>query len=136
MQNENENKPIGEREKDIPIHATVKNGRLFVVLRDERIISTPIWWYPRLKDAGVYSEDIELSLRGIHFEDINEDVSVKGMLQGWKAPPYQEENLCDVVGNSSPSQDIIMENCTTEVEGLVDDIFNEFDSRFYGFSDC
>jgi hypothetical protein len=63
--------------------------RLEVELRDGRILSTPLSWYPRLQRATPEQrERWELSAggRGIHWPGIDEDLSVEGMLRGQKAP--------------------------------------------------
>jgi hypothetical protein len=51
--------------------------------------SAPYWWYPRLRDATpLQRENYEHSGRGrgIHWPDIDEDLSINGILEGRKAP--------------------------------------------------
>jgi Protein of unknown function (DUF2442) len=51
--------------------------------------SAPYWWYPRLLNASqAERENYQLSGRGrgIHWPDIDEDLSVNGILEGRKAP--------------------------------------------------
>ena len=51
--------------------------------------SAPYWWYPRLRDASpAQRRNWELSGtgRGIHWPEIDEDLSVVGILEGRKAP--------------------------------------------------
>lgn len=51
--------------------------------------SAPYWWYPRLRDASqAQRRNWELSGagRGIHWPEIDEDLSVAGILEGRKAP--------------------------------------------------
>jgi len=56
---------------------------LRVTLADERIIATPLAWYPRLLQATPDQlQDYELSSAGIHWHELNEDLSIAGMLQG------------------------------------------------------
>ena len=58
---------------------------LVVELRDGRIISTPLSWYPRLKNASAQDRAIWEwigSGTGIHWPLLDEDLSVKGMLAG------------------------------------------------------
>jgi hypothetical protein len=64
-------------------------GRLTVDLEDGRTIAVPLDWYPRLRDAtpeqlanwhkagGGY---------GIHWPDLDEDLSTEGLLRGAPAP--------------------------------------------------
>jgi hypothetical protein len=65
-----------------------------VYLKDGRMLRVPLKWYARLDRA---TEDqrrkYEFSMegRGLHWPDIDEDISVEGLLKGWKAPtsgPY------------------------------------------------
>jgi hypothetical protein len=56
---------------------------LTVTLLDGRRISTPLNWYPRLQ-AATHAErsNYEIMPLGIHWPDIDEDLSISGMLQG------------------------------------------------------
>lgn len=58
---------------------------LTVDLSDGRTISVPLGWYPRLAYAGP-AERANWRLigkgQGIHWEDIDEDISVEGLLAG------------------------------------------------------
>jgi hypothetical protein len=54
---------------------------LVVTLVDGRKISTPLDWYPRLKNApAAVRENYEIMPMGIHWPDLDEDLSVTGML--------------------------------------------------------
>ena len=56
---------------------------LQVVLADGREVSAPLEWFPRLRDANdKQRKNWRLIGRGIgiHWEDIDEDVSVKSLL--------------------------------------------------------
>ncbi|MCZ7542584.1 MAG: DUF2442 domain-containing protein [Anaerolineae bacterium] len=56
---------------------------LHVQLSDGRQISVPMEWFPRLRDATpAQRQDWRLIGRGvsIHWEDIDEDISVEGLL--------------------------------------------------------
>ncbi len=56
---------------------------LVVTLADGRRIATPLEWYPRLKSAtAVQRANFEIMPMGIHWPDIDEDLSVAGMLKG------------------------------------------------------
>jgi hypothetical protein len=58
---------------------------LSVELSDGRTISVPLGWYPRLEHASP-AERANWRLigqgQGIHWEDIDEDISVEGLLAG------------------------------------------------------
>ena len=63
----------------------VSNDTLTVDLSDGRSISVPLAWYPRLSHASsAERKHWRLIGRGvgIHWEDIDEDVSVEGLLAG------------------------------------------------------
>lgn len=56
---------------------------LWVALADGRTIGAPLAWFPRLLRAEEQDRlDFELSPRGIHWEALDEDVSVEGLLAG------------------------------------------------------
>jgi hypothetical protein len=64
---------------------TVTADTLSVELSDGRTISVPLAWYPRLLHAS--AEECKnwrliAKGRGIHWQDIDEDVSVEGLLAG------------------------------------------------------
>lgn len=59
---------------------------LVVTLADGRRIATPLDWYPRLKAASsAQRQNYEIMPMGIHWPDIDEDLSIAGMLQGQRA---------------------------------------------------
>ncbi|MGH8659247.1 MAG: DUF2442 domain-containing protein [Gammaproteobacteria bacterium] len=64
---------------------TVTENTLSVDLSDGRTISVPLAWYPRLTYAS-RSEQNNWRLigkgYGIHWEDLDEDISVEGLLAG------------------------------------------------------
>lgn len=75
----------GERIKAIRIDEDV----LMVELADGRSVSTPLAWYPRLLHATPEQRNncvISGAGFGIHWPDIDEDLSVQGMLAGASAP--------------------------------------------------
>jgi len=54
-------------------------------LEDGRIISVPIKWYPRLRNAGPKDWNVWELIGGgigIHWPTLDEDLSVKGFLAG------------------------------------------------------
>lgn len=56
---------------------------LVVTLVDGRRIATPLAWYPRLQKAGAAARArYEIMPMGIHWPDIDEDLSIAGMLKG------------------------------------------------------
>jgi hypothetical protein len=62
---------------------------LSVSLRDGRVISVPLVWYPRLLNATFAQRKnwkIAGGGYGIHWPDIDEDLSTEGLLRGARAP--------------------------------------------------
>jgi len=63
----------------------VTDRALVVELRDGRIVSVPLAWYPRLAEGSVRERQRWELLGpgiGIHWPDLDEDISVEGLLQG------------------------------------------------------
>ena len=64
------------------------DASLGVTLEDGREISVPIAWFPRLRDANAAQrQNWRLIGRGegIHWPDIDEDISAYGLLAGYNA---------------------------------------------------
>ena len=58
-------------------------SELVVTLMDGRKIATPLDWYPRLQRASATARaNYEIMPMGIHWPDIDEDLSIAGMLKG------------------------------------------------------
>jgi hypothetical protein len=69
-----------------PASVAVTATELVVTLADGRRIATPLDWYPRLKSAtAAQRANFEIGAMGIHWPDIDEDLSVAGMLKGNRA---------------------------------------------------
>jgi hypothetical protein len=67
----------------------IDDERMYVLLQDGREISVPLWWYPRLLHATPEQrEKWEILPFGdaLHWEEIDEDLDVRGFLLGAKAP--------------------------------------------------
>lgn len=63
----------------------VTEDTLSVELSDGRSISVPLAWYPRLEQATTKERDNWRLIGkgdGIHWADIDEDISVEGLLAG------------------------------------------------------
>lgn len=70
-------------ENKMPVALEIRDGLVVVTLKDGRVIGTPIAWYPRLVNATAEQLAVyELWAFGIHWEDLDEDLSIEGMLQG------------------------------------------------------
>ena len=58
-------------------------NNLWVELNDGRTLSVPLAWFPRLLAAtSEQRAHYELSPRGIHWDELDEDISVDGLLAG------------------------------------------------------
>jgi hypothetical protein len=68
---------------------TFTQDELVVNLKDGRTISVPLAWFPRLLNATPTERSNWELLgegEGIHWSDIDEDLSVAGLLRGTPAP--------------------------------------------------
>ncbi len=67
------------------INVQVTDDTLSVDLSDGRTISVPLGWFPRL-EHGNHNEKSNWRLigrgAGIHWEDLDEDLSVEGLIAG------------------------------------------------------
>ncbi|MBB1078219.1 DUF2442 domain-containing protein [Rhodoferax sp. 4810] len=66
-----------------PQSARVDDNTLWVELRDGRTLGVPLVWFPRLLSATHEQRNtFELSPRGIHWDALDEDISIAGLLDG------------------------------------------------------
>lgn len=66
-----------------PKRAWVDEDSLWVELQDGRTLGVPLAWFPRLLNATEADlADFELSPRGIHWDALDEDISIDGLLAG------------------------------------------------------
>jgi hypothetical protein len=67
------------------VKVAVTDDTLTVDLVDGRTVSVPLAWYPRLAHATMPERDNWRVIgrgEGIHWADLDEDVSVEGLLEG------------------------------------------------------
>lgn len=70
-----------------PVAAECDRTHLAVTLMDGRVLRAPLWWYPRLLAASPSArENVEFMPMGIHWPEVDEDISVASILRGQKAP--------------------------------------------------
>jgi hypothetical protein len=56
---------------------------MWIELTDGRMLGVPLAWFPRLLRATPSErEQVEISRVGLHWEDIDEDISIAGLLAG------------------------------------------------------
>jgi len=75
----------GEQVEDL----SFTEDALSVALRDGRIITVPLAWYPRLAEASPEERrnwEVCGGGYGIHWPDLDEDLSTEGLLRGTAAP--------------------------------------------------
>lgn len=66
-----------------PVSVTFEDDSFVVALDDERKIAVPLHWFPRLLNATpAQRANFELSDTGIHWEELDEDISIAGLLAG------------------------------------------------------
>ena len=71
---------------------TVTDDLLTAELADGRIISVPLAWYPRLAHATEDERnnwELYAGSQHIHWEDLDEDISVEGLLAGRRSRESQ-----------------------------------------------
>ncbi len=60
-----------------------EGASMVVDLADGRTLSVPLAWFPRLMAATPEQlRQVRISRRGLHWEELDEDVSVAGLLAG------------------------------------------------------
>jgi len=84
---------ITEIELALSVDVIITDNTLTVNLDDGRTISVPLGWYPRLLH-GTGKERNNWKLigngEGIHWPDLDEDISVKGLCAGHKSGESQK----------------------------------------------
>lgn len=56
---------------------------MWVELTDGRTLGIPLAWYPRLlKAKPAQREKVEISRTGLHWDALDEDISIEGLLAG------------------------------------------------------
>ena len=56
---------------------------MWVKLSDGRTLGVPLAWFPRLLHASPEQrEQVSISSRGLHWEALDEDISIAGLLGG------------------------------------------------------
>jgi hypothetical protein len=69
-----------------PVDVKVTKNTLCVELSDGRAISVPTIWFPRLTHGTPKERaNFELGHFGVHWPDLDEDISIEGLLRGEKS---------------------------------------------------
>ena len=81
---------ISATASDIRVRSVdIDDHQLTVGLMDGRSISVPLAWYPRLLEATPEQRnhyEIAGGGYGLHWPDVDEDLSTEGLLRGVRAP--------------------------------------------------
>jgi hypothetical protein len=65
---------------------------MWVDLTDGRTLGVPLAWFPRLLHASSEARRrVEISRVGLHWEDLDEDISIAGLLAGRSDVTRQSE---------------------------------------------
>jgi hypothetical protein len=66
-----------------PKSVRIDDDTLWVLLNDGRTIAAPLAWFPRLLQATPEQRaQVELSPNGLHWDRLDEDISIQGLLAG------------------------------------------------------
>ena len=67
-----------------PVGIRFDDDNFWVTLSDGRVIGVPLAWFPRLLRASrEQREECRISSRGLHWEALDEDISIAGLLAGF-----------------------------------------------------
>jgi hypothetical protein len=67
---------------------------MWVDLTDGRTLGVPLAWFPRLLHASSSERDqVEISRTGLHWERLDEDISIAGLLAGRGDVTRQPEHV-------------------------------------------
>lgn len=66
-----------------PVSVRFDDYSFWVELDDGRTLGVPLAWFPRLLHGTSAQRDaVELSRMGLHWEELDEDISIAGLLAG------------------------------------------------------
>jgi hypothetical protein len=66
-----------------PMAVRFDEHTMWVGLSDGRTLGVPLAWFPRLLRATpAQREGVELSRHGLHWDELDEDISIAGLLAG------------------------------------------------------
>lgn len=66
-----------------PVGVDFDDDQMWVRLEDGRTLGIPLAWFPRLLHATVDERrQVSLSASGLHWDAIDEDISVEGLIAG------------------------------------------------------
>lgn len=87
---------------------SVSDEALTVELDDGRTLTVPLGWYPRLWHGSVAERSHWRLIgngRGIHWPELDEDISIEGLLQGRPSGESQDSLKRWLAGRLAPGAD-------------------------------
>ena len=70
------------------------DNTMWVDLTDGRALGVPLAWFPRLMNATPAQRgQVELSRTGLHWEELDEDISIAGLIAGRGDMTRQAERI-------------------------------------------
>jgi hypothetical protein len=67
---------------------------MWLDLTDDRTLGVPLAWFPRLLNAPPEQRaKVEISRTGLHWKDLEEDISIAGLIAGRGDMTVQSEQL-------------------------------------------
>ena len=78
----------------LAVHVECDDSSLRITLADGRELTTSLAWFPRLlgaTDAQRARWELIGGGEGVHWPDVDEDISAQGMLTGTPAPPPKQK---------------------------------------------
>jgi Protein of unknown function (DUF2442) len=74
--------------------ARFDENTMWIDLSDGRTLGVPLAWFPRLLNASPKARArVEISRVGLHWEDLDEDISIAGLLAGRGDTTKQREHV-------------------------------------------
>jgi len=75
--------PLRDRRALTPVAVRFDHDQMWVQIEDGRTLGIPLAWFPRLlHGTPEQREAVELSRSGLHWEELDEDISIAGLLAG------------------------------------------------------
>jgi hypothetical protein len=69
---------------------------IWVALTDGRTLGVPLAWFPRLLNASpTQRAKVEISRTGLHWEELDEDISIAGLIAGRGDMTRQQEHAAE-----------------------------------------
>ena len=66
-----------------PLRIRFDEDSFWLDLSDGRVLGVPLAWFPRLlKASPEQREQVRITTRGLHWEALDEDISIDGLLRG------------------------------------------------------